>query len=74
MPHFLCPACALRAYSAAAEGRCPRCDSRLETTNQLHPSIPLAEPVRGRRSPPEATGWQRFRGAASGGLPGTGRQ
>jgi len=74
MPYFLCPACALRAYSAAAESRCPRCDTRLESNNQLHPSIPLAEPVSGRRSRPEATGWRRFRRAASDGLPEVGRQ
>ena len=74
MPYFLCPACALQAYSAAAESRCPRCDTRLESNNQLHPSIPLAEPVSGRRSRPEATGWRRFRRAASDGLPEVGRQ
>jgi hypothetical protein len=74
MPYFLCPACALRAYSAAAEARCPTCDTWLESDNQLHPSILLAEPVSGRRSRPEATGWRRFRRAASDGLPEVGRQ
>jgi hypothetical protein len=74
MPYFLCPACARRAYSAAAESRCPRCDTGLESNNQLHPSIPLAEPVSARRSRPEPPGWQRFGSAVRGGLPEVGRQ
>jgi hypothetical protein len=73
MPYFLCPACALRAYSAAAEGRCPTCDTRLDSNDQLNPSIPLAEPFSGRRSRPEPTDWQRFGSAARGGLPEVGR-
>ena len=74
MPYFLCPACALRAYSAAAEGRCPSCDAPLERNHQLQPSIPLAEPVSAKRSRPQATGWRRFRSAARGALPEVGRE
>jgi hypothetical protein len=50
MPYFLCPACALRAYSAAAGARCPRCDTWLDSDDQLHPSLPPAQPVSGRWS------------------------
>jgi hypothetical protein len=64
MPYFLCPACALRAYSAAAQARCPTCDTWLESDDQLHPSIPLAEPA----------GSQRFGSRARAGLPEVGRQ
>jgi hypothetical protein len=74
MPYFLCPACALRAYSAAAQARCPTCDTWLENDNQLHPSIPLAEPVSGRRSRPEPAGSQRFGSRGRRGLPEVGRQ
>jgi hypothetical protein len=74
MPYFLCPECALRAYSAAAEGLCPRCDTPLGRSNQFHPSIPLAEPVRGRRFPSDPTGSRRFGGVARAGLWEVGRQ
>jgi hypothetical protein len=69
MPYFLCPVCALRAYTAAPESRCPSCDAPLRRADQLHPSIPRAEPLgeRGARSATEDSG--RFRTAARSGIP-----
>jgi hypothetical protein len=46
MPYFVCPGCALRAYSAASESRCPSCDAPLRRENRLNPSIPRAESIR----------------------------
>jgi tRNA(Ile2) C34 agmatinyltransferase TiaS len=34
MPYFKCPRCALRAYSAAAQTRCPVCGTPLRRTDQ----------------------------------------
>jgi hypothetical protein len=48
MPYSLCPACALRAYSAAGDRRCPACDAPLRRNNQVHPSIPPAAGSLGR--------------------------
>ena len=74
MPYFLCPECALRAYSAAAEALCPRCDTPLGRSNQIHPSIPLAEPLRGRRFRSNPTGSRRFGSGTRDGLSRVGRQ
>jgi hypothetical protein len=63
MPYYLCPACALRAYSAAGESRCPACDARLRRNDQLHPSIPHAESLGGGRARPEPA--TPFRGGIS---------
>jgi uncharacterized Zn finger protein (UPF0148 family) len=60
MPYYLCPACALPAYSAAGESRCPACDAPLRRNNQVHPAIP---PAGGRARPEPAT---PFRGGVSG--------
>lgn len=67
MPYYLCPACALRAYSAARESRCPACDAPLGHNNHLHPSIPPAESLGGTRSRPEPA--TPFRGGFSGASP-----
>jgi hypothetical protein len=68
MPYFVCPGCALRAYSAASESRCPSCDAPLRRENRLNPSIPRAESI--RRGPagsaPEEAG--RFRGGRHSGV------
>lgn len=50
MPYFLCPACAVRAYSAARESRCPACDVPLRSSHQLHDRVPVAEPLGTGRS------------------------
>jgi len=52
------------------EGR----DTPLGRSNQFHPSIPLAEPVRGRRFRSDPTGSRRFGGVARAGLLEVGRQ
>jgi tRNA(Ile2) C34 agmatinyltransferase TiaS len=73
MPHFLCPRCALRAYSAAGESRCPSCGTPLRGNNQLHPSIPRGESLsRGRAGPVPAEAG-RFRRVSSGRIPQAGR-
>jgi hypothetical protein len=52
MPYSLCPASALRAYSAASESCCPACDAPLRRNSQVHPSIPPAGSLgRGRARP-----------------------
>lgn len=61
MPYFLCPACALRAYSAAAECHCPSCDRALQRNNQLVVSVPRAERVGGGRDIPDPAEPGRFR-------------
>jgi hypothetical protein len=48
MPHFLCPRCALRAYSAAGESRCPSCDTPLGRDDHLRVNIPPRESLSGR--------------------------
>ena len=53
MPYYLCPACALRAYSAAGESRCPACEAPLRRNNQVHPSSPQAESSGSGRTRPE---------------------
>jgi hypothetical protein len=73
MPHFLCPVCALPAYSAAHESRCPSCHTPLRRVNQLHPSIPRAESLgdgRARSAPADAGRFRRavHRGASKEGL------
>jgi hypothetical protein len=53
MPHFLCPRCDFRGYSAADESHCPTCGARLRRDNQLHPVMPRAESInRGCTSAP----------------------
>jgi hypothetical protein len=42
MPYFVCPRCALRAYSAAGESRCPSCDTPLGRDDQLR--LPIGGP------------------------------
>jgi hypothetical protein len=61
MPYFLCPACALSAYSAAGESRCPACDTPLRRFNQVHPPIPRAESLRDDRARPHPLRAKRFR-------------
>jgi hypothetical protein len=61
MPYFLCPTCAVRAYSAAGESRCPACDAPLRRSNQLAASIPCAEPLTRRLASPAAGNEERFR-------------
>jgi hypothetical protein len=61
MPYFLCPACALRAYSAAAECRCPSCDRPLQRANHVQLSIPHAESVGGGPQSPDPPEPGRFR-------------
>jgi hypothetical protein len=46
MPHFLCPSCALRAYSAAGESRCPNCDTPLGRAELMN--APLQDEIRRR--------------------------
>jgi hypothetical protein len=74
MPYFLCPACALRAYSAASECRCPNCDRPLQRDNQLHLSVPRAEALRTTREDPTREGLGRFRRRARDGVPEGGVQ
>jgi hypothetical protein len=73
MPYFLCPWCALRAYSAAGESRCPACDAPLGHNNQLHPSVPRAESLSGTRAGPGPAEAGRFRRVVREGIPGAGR-
>jgi hypothetical protein len=65
MPHFLCPRCALRAYSAAGESRCPGCGTRLGRDDQLR--IPVRPPESlGAAGSPGSSGAGRFRRVARG--------
>jgi hypothetical protein len=65
MPYFLCPRCAVRAYSAAAESSCPACGGPLHGKHQLHPSISEAEAPRPGAQPPAGGRGASLRQAAS---------
>jgi hypothetical protein len=69
MPYFLCPACGLRAYSAAGESRCPACDVPMGTGNQLRDPVTVAEPLASARRRPDSGGARRFGGTIEDALP-----
>ena len=74
MPYFLCPACALRAYSAAAECHCPSCARPLRRHDQLAASISHAEGVGGEHVIPDPPEPARFRRRARRRVPQEGLQ
>jgi hypothetical protein len=66
MPHFVCPRCALRAYSAAAESRCPSCETPLGRDDELRVAAPPPGSLGGWGRQPGSLEAGRFRRVAHG--------
>jgi hypothetical protein len=66
MPHFLCPRCALPAYSAAAESRCPSCETPLGRDDELNVPAPPPGSLGGGARQAGSSEAGRFRRVAHG--------